>query len=53
MDKAELFHKAAEVDRIVATLCDILDFEEGDDTDRDLTTLAEVAMLLRTMSLKP
>lgn len=53
MEKAELFHKASEVDRIVSTLCDILDFEEGDDTDRDLNMLTEVAMLLRTMALKP
>ena len=50
MDKQALISSAELIDRVVSSLCDMLDFEEGDSTDKDLTALAEVALHLREMA---
>jgi hypothetical protein len=50
MNKQQLTDAATLIDRVVSSLCDLLDFEEGDSTDKDLNALAEVAMRLREMA---
>lgn len=47
MTKTQMLNYAALVDDVVSTLCDTLDFEEGDKTDQDLNALTELAMALR------
>lgn len=47
MTTTQMLNYAALVDDVVSTLCDTLDFEEGDKTDQDLNALTELAMALR------
>lgn len=51
MNQTECLEAATLIDRVVASLCDLLEFEEGDTTDQDLTALATVAMRLREQAI--
>ena len=47
MTKDQMRDAANLIDSTVSSLCDVLDFEEGDSTDETLDRLLDVAVMLR------
>ena len=47
MTKDQMRNAAELIENVVSSLCDVLDFYEGDSTDETLNQLLGVAMMLR------